>query len=182
MHAINGRITYLTGLNYNVTYFISGLDISYKLVHIARRLYVLPHYSINCLGEGRRRKMTEATLVVGDSRPNRLPENMLSEHERLRVVTLQRLAEALRNFPVEAERAEFSRLFDRAQSVLEVDDTELARTLRVSRPTIGRWARGDSAPHPIGRGSVLLSLAEFAEAKLKHHMRYRKGVGAQSVA
>lgn len=126
--------------------------------------------------------MAETTLSVGSSRQNRLPEDMLSKHEQLRVMTLERLVEALRDFPFEADRAEFSRLFDRAQSVLEVDDTELARTLRVSRPTIGRWARGDSAPHPIGRGAVLLSLAEFAEAKLKHYTRYRKSVGAQSVA
>lgn len=126
--------------------------------------------------------MAETTLSVDSSRQNRLPEDMLSKHEQLRVMTLERLVEALRDFPFKADRTEFSRLFDRAQSILEVDDTELARALRVSRPTIGRWARGDSAPHPIGRGAVLLSLAEFAEAKLKHYTRYRKSVGAQSVA
>lgn len=126
--------------------------------------------------------MAEAALSVGSSRPNRLPEDVLSEHERLRVITLQQLVMALRAFPFEAERAEFSRLFDCAQSVLEVDDIELARTLRVSRPTIGRWARGDSAPHPIGRGPVLMSLAELAEAKLKHHTSHRKGMRAKSVA
>jgi len=126
--------------------------------------------------------MEEAALSVVNSRPNGLPEAVLSEHERLRVLTLRHLLEALKGFPFEAERAEFSRLFDRAQSVLEVDDTELARALKVSRPTIGRWARGDSAPHPIGRRPVLMTLAELAEAKLKQHTSHRKGVGAQSVA
>jgi hypothetical protein len=101
-------------------------------------------------------------------------DDLISNHERLRVMILEQLGAALRGFPVDAKRAEFSRLFDHAQTVLEIDDTELARMLRVSRPTIGRWARGDSAPHPIGRGPVLQNLAELTEAKLKHHTSHRK--------
>jgi len=126
--------------------------------------------------------MSEATRSFDSSRSNYLYNDPLSNHEQLRVKTLRQLVAVLRGFPVEAERAEFSRLFDRAQSVLEVDDTELSRTLRVSRPTIGRWARGDSAPHPIGRGPVLLSLAELAKMKLKLYTSHRKRVGTQSVA
>jgi len=119
--------------------------------------------------------MSEAAVSGHTFRPIRLRDDLLSDHETLRVTTLQELVAVLRGFPIETERAEFSRLFDHAQSVLEIDDIELARTLRVSRPTIGRWARGDSAPHPLGRRPVLTCLAEFAEAKLKHHTSHRKG-------
>ena len=110
--------------------------------------------------------MKESALSVGT---NPLSEEHILEYEKLRVRTLAELAKALRTLPAKAERSEFSRIFDRAQLVLEIDDVDLARTLRVSRPTIGRWARGDSAPHPLGRKPVLQSLAMLTEAKLKHH-------------
>jgi hypothetical protein len=106
-----------------------------------------------------------------------LSEVMFVEHEQLRVTTLQHLVAALTGFSLNADRAEFSRLFDHAQRVLEVDDTYLARLLRVSRPTIGRWARGDSAPHPIVRKPVLTSLADIAENKLQQH-RSHNGLAA----
>jgi transcriptional regulator with XRE-family HTH domain len=101
-----------------------------------------------------------------------------SSDEQLRVTALQKLAAALRSLPFEAERSDFSRLFAHAQLVLEVDDLELARTLRVSRPTVGRWTRGDSAPHPIGRQPVLMTLAKLAEAKLRVHANHREAVAA----
>jgi transcriptional regulator with XRE-family HTH domain len=105
-------------------------------------------------------------------------EGTTSEYEKIRVLALGQLRDALRSFRFEAERVEFSRLFDRAQSILELDDTELARTLRVSRPTIGRWARGESAPHPLGRRPVFYVLADIAEAKLKRHASHQKGVSS----
>lgn len=93
--------------------------------------------------------------------------------ERLRVTSLENLVTTLRSFPFEADRSEFSRLFDYAQLVLEIDDLELARILRVSRPTIGRWTRGESAPHPIGRRSVLTTLAKLAEVRLRVHASHQ---------
>jgi hypothetical protein len=98
----------------------------------------------------------------------------ISKYENLRVESLLQLGLALKNFPSDAERAEFARLFDRARSILEIDDTELAGMLKVSRPTIGRWARGDSAPHPLGRGSVLQILADLSQEKIKRHIGYRR--------
>ena len=103
-----------------------------------------------------------------------LPEDVLFDHERSRVTALSELVKILRSFPRDADRAQFSRLFDNARSVLELDDIELARAFRVSRPTIGRWARGDSAPHALGREPVFQLLAEISEAKLKHHPTHRK--------
>jgi DNA-binding transcriptional regulator YiaG len=97
--------------------------------------------------------------------------------EQQRIMALEKLATTLRGFPFDAARAEFSRLFNRAQLVLETDDLELARLLRVSRPTVGRWTRGESAPHPIGRKSVLIVLAKVAEGKLRIHANHQ-AVGA----
>ena len=107
-------------------------------------------------------------LLSADASP--LFEEHFLKHEQLRVKTLTELVRVLQALPANAERSEFSRIFDRAKSVLEIDDIDLARRLMVSRPTIGRWARGDSAPHPLGRKPVLQSLAMLTEAKLKHHI------------
>jgi hypothetical protein len=94
---------------------------------------------------------------------------VLSEHERYRTATLVELIKRLKNFPQDASREDFARLFARAQSVLELDDLALAKMLRVSRPTVGRWARGETAPHPIGRTPVFHSLSDVARSKLKHY-------------
>lgn len=101
-----------------------------------------------------------------------------SEHERTRSGTLAALIDILGRFPEDSTQKDFSGLFAFTQVVLELDDVELARMFRVSRPTIGRWARGDSAPHPLGRKAVFDSLRDVARAKLRHH----KGEAAQRAA
>ena len=98
-----------------------------------------------------------------------LSAEMFSEHARTRAATLTELIKLLRGFPEDGTRETFSCLFARAQSVLELDDVALARLFRVSRPTIGRWARGESAPHPIGRGAVFESFVDVARTKLRHY-------------
>ena len=92
-------------------------------------------------------------------------------YESERVKALQSLIGVLKQFPREAERSDFCGLFNQAQKVLELDDSDLAGILRVSRPTIGRWARGDSAPHPIARDAVLKTFVDLADKKLKRHPR-----------
>lgn len=114
-------------------------------------------------------------------KPSYLAEDVLSEHERLRVATLEQLVASLRNFPVEADRAAFSTLFGDALRLLELEDVDIARTLRVSRPTISRWARGDSAPHPLGREPVFHVLAELARARLRRHEADRYRSAARTV-
>ncbi len=59
----------------------------------------------------------------------------------------------------EALYAQFLRA---AQSALDASDVELARFFQVSHPTIGRWTRGYSAPHPLARKAVVKGLAIFA--------------------
>ncbi len=98
-----------------------------------------------------------------------LDENLLSEHERTRVHALEELATSLKGFASTEDRAAFSRLFSDAQAILELDDSELAGMLRVSRPTISRWARGESAPHSLGREPALRLLADLVDSRLKRH-------------
>jgi hypothetical protein len=90
---------------------------------------------------------------------------------------LSDLIQALQNYPHRSERLErtgFAELLEKAQLVLEAEDGELADRLGVSRPTIGRWVRAETAPHPIGRPGVLLELADWAGEKLKLHRNFAR--------
>lgn len=62
---------------------------------------------------------------------------------------------------------DFSALVQLAQRHLVLDDLEMSRLLKVSRPTIGRWVRGDSTPHPLARKAIFDVLAKQARARAK---------------
>lgn len=49
------------------------------------------------------------------------------------------------------------------QKALACSDAELARVLAVSRPTIGRWKNGTTAPHPLARQAVVTTLDDLLE-------------------
>lgn len=84
-----------------------------------------------------------------------------------RVESLKALRTALLAAPAAASREDFCRLFARAQRVLELEDNDLAIALQISRPTVGRWARAEAAPHPVGRKPVLEYLATRAARALR---------------
>lgn len=65
------------------------------------------------------------------------------------------------------DEADFGRVFHHAQSVLGKKDTELSKLFKVSRPTIGRWARSVTAPHPFLRKAVYEALLAEAKQTLK---------------
>ncbi len=62
---------------------------------------------------------------------------------------------------------DFGGLVKAAQRLLSMDDGEMARILKVSRPTIGRWIRGSSLPHPLGRTAIFEALAGQARIRIK---------------
>jgi len=62
---------------------------------------------------------------------------------------------------------DFSALIRLAQKHLDLDDLEISRLLKVSRPTIGRWVRGDSTPHPLSRKAICDVLAKKTRARAK---------------
>ncbi len=52
--------------------------------------------------------------------------------------------------------------------MLELEDGELADILKVSRPTVSRWARGEAAPHRLGRMPALQVLIDLVRARLNY--------------
>ncbi len=82
-------------------------------------------------------------------------EAALLAHEPDRVHTLERLSAELRTAQQdEFGRDEFTKIFASALRVLELEPGYVAKLFKVSRPTVSRWTRGESAPHPLGRGPV----------------------------
>lgn len=65
------------------------------------------------------------------------------------------------------EAFDFAGLIAATKKILSLDDLEMSRLLKTSRPNVGRWARGVCSPHPIARGAVLRALAKEARAKAR---------------
>ena len=64
-------------------------------------------------------------------------------------------------------RQQFTELFAAALQVLELETDQVARLFKISRPTVSRWTRGISAPHPLGQGPVFQVLEQKASEKLR---------------
>lgn len=98
-------------------------------------------------------------------------EDLLAE-TKSRVEFLTRLKEELGSKAgdeLDGDPQIFRRLLTTAQTLLEVDDDALAARVRTSRPTIGRWSRGETCPHPIAMRAVYRTLDEWVGEKLKTH-------------
>ncbi len=71
----------------------------------------------------------------------------------------------LTSFPENAEAEQFTAIFrfarDYCRRLLNMDDTQIADALKVSRPTISRWANGKSFPHGLMRKLVIDKMAEL---------------------
>lgn len=48
----------------------------------------------------------------------------------------------------------FAEYITTEQEKLKADDREMSLILKVSVPTIGRWKRGVSTPHPLAEASI----------------------------
>ena len=98
---------------------------------------------------------------------NESPESVAQARKRVRLESLDAVRAELKSTAAVESADRFAEVFAQAREVLEIDDATLARELRISRPTVGRWARGTSAPHPLGRGPALELLLRHAESKLR---------------
>lgn len=90
--------------------------------------------------------------------------------ESVRAQTIEAIGELVTTLEGASESGSdlnFAGLVKASQQLLQLDDTELARVLNVARPTVGRWTRGVSAPHPLARKAVFDALVRTARAKLK---------------
>jgi hypothetical protein len=84
-----------------------------------------------------------------------------------RIAELDALIAELKGAPNDGSRAEFAAVFDKARRTLEASDLELSILFQVSRPTIGRWARGEAAPHRLGRRPLFDDLIKLARKRQK---------------
>jgi hypothetical protein len=66
-----------------------------------------------------------------------------------------------------AVEKDFAQLFGVAQRILRLDDLKMSTLLKVSRPTVGRWTRGVSAPHPLARKAIFATLAKEARDQVR---------------
>ena len=62
------------------------------------------------------------------------------------------------NSIAEMDKAEFQAFIIVAIETFDLNPRDMARTFKVSIPTIDRYKRGESAPHPIGRQSMINQL------------------------
>ena len=99
----------------------------------------------------------------------------LREAEARQGEVLRDLIQRLKDAPTDDDKA-FANLFALATEILKRSDAELAEELSVVRPTIGRWARGESRPHPLGRKSVFRVLQKLAEDHLRRASPERSGL------
>jgi hypothetical protein len=91
---------------------------------------------------------------------------MLRESEIRQIEVLRNLVQRLKDAPTDNDEV-FAKLFALATEILKRTDAELAKDLSVVRPTIGRWVRGESRPHPLGRKSVFRVLQKLAEEDVR---------------
>lgn len=93
------------------------------------------------------------------------------EQERVRVSSLKSLVNDLANVEknMEITNDAFRDAFHKAKQVLELDDQTICKLLKISRLTINRWERGESAPCQLGRPPVFNILRKQAVSKLSLH-------------
>ncbi|MFM5906286.1 MAG: hypothetical protein ACKOPO_01645 [Novosphingobium sp.] len=94
-------------------------------------------------------------------------EQSASELESRRREMYRALAEKLCLAIADSEGVDFGATFRLSQKVLEKSDLEMSRLFKVSRPTVGRWSRGITAPHPMMRRAVY----ELLQSQLQERLR-----------
>ena len=94
-------------------------------------------------------------------------EKAVVEFDRDRLSIYEALLGELLNARRETESADFAGLFRRVQSVLGRSDLHMSRLFKVSRPTVNRWNRGVTKPHPLLRQAVFDTLLAEVKDALK---------------
>ncbi|UWQ31638.1 hypothetical protein K3555_13655 [Leisingera sp. M527] len=65
------------------------------------------------------------------------------------------------------ERMNFAELVKQALVLLELDDDTFANYVSVSRPTVGRWCRGETEPLTAGRAAVCFEIYDCVNDRLR---------------
>jgi ribosome-binding protein aMBF1 (putative translation factor) len=98
-------------------------------------------------------------------------DTAIFDFDRRRLEVFERLVTELEAAAGGTTDEEFGRIFAHAQTALALSDLELARLLKVSRTTIGRWARGLNTPHAVMAEAVFNVLAGAADKELRRLRR-----------
>lgn len=93
--------------------------------------------------------------------------SLVAEARSRMVPALQALVVQLEACSSADAEVDFGALIKASQQLLELDDTDMARLLNVSRPTIGRWIRGQAKPHALARRAIATALIRDARTKLR---------------
>lgn len=92
-------------------------------------------------------------------------DRAVAEFDRDRFSIYETLLSELLVARRESDSADFSGLFKRVQTALGRSDLHMSRLFKVSRPTVNRWSRGVTQPHPLLRQAVFEALlAEVRDA------------------
>ena len=95
----------------------------------------------------------------------------LKEKAEAKITLLQRFGPLIKTIERAGQDLEDDVLFNESMGQafkLELFDVlEAARELKISLPTVNRWCMGQSAPHPLGRLSVMHWLMGKVESRLK---------------
>jgi len=106
-------------------------------------------------------------------KPEVVAMNAVLQRHPTRLEQFETLRKELASFPEGSDNDRlFQELFSQSQYLLEMQDLELAKFFRVSRPTIGRWAAGHSAPHPVMRKVIIDQLVELVTDRYRFLERH----------
>lgn len=94
-------------------------------------------------------------------------DRAVDDFDRQRQEVLATLIEELGDAVLDPEGAEFGRIMRHAQKLLNKTDVEMSLLFKVSRPTIGRWTRNVTAPHPLLRRAAFDTLLVEAKRALR---------------
>jgi hypothetical protein len=95
--------------------------------------------------------MTEVVTQSGFDRA-------VQDFDRQRHAVFEGLARELQQASADPAAAEFGKVLSHAQKVLGKSDLQISQLFKVSRPTVNRWTRGVTAPHPMLRKAIFDSL------------------------
>lgn len=101
-------------------------------------------------------------LIAGDAF-----DKEVAEFDRSRHQVFEHLALLLKQASAAPAEADFGRVVAQAQKILSKSDLELSQLFKVSRPTINRWVRGVTAPHPMLKRAVLETFIAEVRTALK---------------
>lgn len=90
------------------------------------------------------------------------------DFDRQRHTVLEGLVRELQQASAAPSDAEFGKVFEHARRVLGKTELQMSQLFKVSRPTVNRWIRGVTAPHPMLRKAIFDAMLVEVRQALKN--------------